>query len=70
MVLGVFIAVMRHEQTHIPFLSSEKKDVWMVEARVDFEPLEDKPITVSLSLPSDTAGYKLYFEQSVCWIWL
>ena len=65
MVLGIFIAVMRHEQTHVPFLSSEKKDVWMVEARIDFEPQEDTPIMVSLSLPSDTSGYKLYFEQSV-----
>lgn len=65
MILGIFIALMRHEETHIPFLSSEKKDVWMVEARVDFRAQEDKPITVSLSLPSDTLGYKLYFEQSV-----
>lgn len=64
-VLGIFTAVMRHQQTHIPFLSSEKKDVWMVEARVDFKAQENTPITVSLSLPSDTLGYKLYFEQSV-----
>jgi len=63
--LAVFTAVMRHEQTHIPFLSSENKDVWMVEARVDFSAQENTPISVSLSLPSDTLGYKLYFEQSV-----
>ncbi|MBN2816274.1 MAG: inactive transglutaminase family protein [Campylobacterales bacterium] len=56
---------MRHEQTGVPFVSSENKDVWMVEARVDFQAQENRPITVSLSLPSDTTGYKIYFEQSV-----
>ncbi|MCK9492127.1 MAG: inactive transglutaminase family protein [Sulfurimonas sp.] len=64
-LLGVFIAIMRHEQTQIPFLSNNKKDVWMVEARVDFKAQKNRPITVSLSLPEDTLGYKLYFEQSV-----
>lgn len=64
-VLGIFTATMRHEQTQIPFLASEKKDVWMVEAKVEYKAQENTPITVSLSLPSDTSGYKLYFEQSV-----
>ncbi|MDY0116195.1 MAG: inactive transglutaminase family protein [Sulfurimonadaceae bacterium] len=63
--LGIFTALLRHEQTQIPFLSSEKKDVWMVEAKVDFKAQNNTPITVSLSLPDDTFGYKLYFEQSV-----
>jgi len=65
MILGIFIAFMRYEQTHIPFLASEKKDVWMLEARVDFQAQENTPVNVSLSLPSDTVDYKLYFEQSV-----
>ena len=65
MALGVFIAFMRYEQTQIPFLASEKKDVWMVEAKVEFRAQTNMPITVSLSLPEDTTGYKLYFEQSV-----
>ncbi len=65
MALGLFTALMRHEQTQIPFLSNEKKDVWMLEARIDFEAQPATPITVSLSLPSDTKEYKLYFEQSV-----
>ncbi len=64
-LLGIFTAIMRHEQTQIPFLASEKKDVWMVEARVDFKAQKNTPITVNLSLPEDTLGYKLYFEQSV-----
>jgi 7 transmembrane helices usually fused to an inactive transglutaminase/Inactive transglutaminase fused to 7 transmembrane helices len=63
--LGFFIALIRHEQTHIPFFASEQKDVWMVEAKVDFKAEENTPITVSLSLPSDSLGYKLFFEQSV-----
>ena len=64
-LLGIFTAIMRHEQTQIPFLASEKKDVWMVEARVEFNAQNNTPISVSLSLPEDTMGYKLYFEQSV-----
>lgn len=64
-MLGIFTALMRHEQSGIPFLSSENKDVWMVEARIDFKAQNATPVTLSLSLPENIPGYKLYFEQSV-----
>lgn len=63
--LGVFIAFMRHEQTGIPFFASENRELWTVEARIDFSAKPSSAVTIKLSLPSDMPESKIYFEQSV-----
>ncbi len=64
-ILGTTFMVLRHNDTQIPYLSNEKRDVWMVEAKVEFEPIKDSPLLVSLNLPENPPMYHIFFEQSV-----
>lgn len=63
-LLGLTTAALRHLNTGIPLLPGEKTTVWSVEARVDFQALKDKPVTVSLNVPDRIAGYRLFLEQT------
>lgn len=62
--LGCFIAYERHYHTQIPFVPGQSKSVWLIEAKVEFEPEKKTPILVSLNIPDETPGYKIFFEQS------
>lgn len=59
---GIFTAVMRHLNTNLPFLPGEEKDVWLVEARIDY--IASGASKVSFALPSDNKNFRLYGEQS------
>ena len=62
--LGCFIAYERHSHTQIPFMTGEQKSVWLIEAKLEFEPEKKTPILVSLNIPDKVPGYKIFFEQS------
>jgi hypothetical protein len=62
--LGLFIAWQRHQHTQIPFVSDEKKSVWLIEAKLEFDADKNKPVLASLSIPNQIPGYKRFFEQS------
>lgn len=59
---GVATACMRHIHTNLPFLPGEEKDVWLVEARIDYSALG--PSKVSFALPTENRNFRLYSEQS------
>lgn len=62
-VSGLAIAITRHVQTGIPWFPGERTTVWLVEARIDFQP-SGGPIAVSLSLPESIPGYRIVDEQA------
>lgn len=63
-VVGLVTAWMRHVDTGIPLKPGEKASAWMIEARVDFKAMDDKPVLASLNLPKHIPGFRLFFEQT------
>lgn len=59
---GLITASMRHIHTNLPFLPGEEKDVWLVEARIDFSALGSSK--ASFALPTENRNFRLYSEQS------
>lgn len=62
-VVGLLTAWLRHVETGMPFLPGEQKQVWVVEARVDFT-AENGPVLLSLNLPEDPPGFRVLMEQT------
>jgi hypothetical protein len=61
---GIALAVMRHVQTGVPFTPGEEAEVWLVEARIDFN-ARDNPVIASLGLPGiRSPGFELVEEQA------
>lgn len=60
---GVSLAVWRHVELGIPWLTGEQRPVWMVEARIDFE-AQNEPVLVSLNIPENPPGFRLLSEQA------
>lgn len=60
---AIAIALLRHQQTQIPFLPGEQKPVWLVEARIDFV-AGGGPALVSFSLPGENRAFRLFSEQA------
>lgn len=58
---GLGLATLRHVEMGIPWLVGEQRPVWMVEARIDFEAL-DEPVLVSLNIPDNPPGFRLLSE--------
>ena len=61
--VGLGTAVLRHTVTGLPWLPGEHRDLWLVEARVDFVALGE-PVTVSLSIPDEIPGFTRISEQA------
>lgn len=60
---GISLAVWRHIELGIPWLTGEQRPVWMVEARVDFDGADD-PVVASLSVPEQPPGFRILTEQA------
>ncbi|OEY67006.1 inactive transglutaminase family protein [Marinobacter sp. X15-166B] len=60
---GLALAVLRHVEMGIPWLTGEQRPVWMVEARIDFEALNE-PVLASLNIPDNPPGFRLLSEQA------
>lgn len=60
---GLILTGIRHQVMDIPLKPHLSTPLWTVEARVNFL-AEESPITVSLSVPKDPPGYRLFSEQA------
>ncbi len=64
LVVGFSTAWMRHTELEIPFFPGETRPVWLVEARVDLIASNNGPVTVSLDLPDNPPGFRIFSEQA------
>ncbi len=55
--LGLVLAMLRHTNLGIPLFPGEQKQVWLVEARVDFV-ATGEPVLASLNLPLNPPGFR------------
>ncbi|WP_372985234.1 inactive transglutaminase family protein [Marinobacter sp.] len=60
---GIALAIWRHVELGIPWLTGEQRPVWMVEARVDFEGANE-PVLASLNIPEQPPGFSILSEQA------
>ncbi|MGF2736090.1 inactive transglutaminase family protein [Marinobacter sp. DUT-1] len=60
---GISLAVWRHVELGIPWLTGEQRPVWMVEARVDFDGTGE-PVLASLNIPEQPPGFSIISEQA------
>ncbi|MFO7529677.1 MAG: inactive transglutaminase family protein [Marinobacter sp.] len=60
---GISLAVWRHVELGIPWLTGEQRPVWMVEARVDFDGTGE-PVLASLNIPEQPQGFSIISEQA------
>ncbi|PCM43475.1 inactive transglutaminase family protein [Marinobacter sp. ANT_B65] len=60
---GISLAVWRHIELGIPWLTGEQRPVWMIEARVDFDGADD-PVVASLNIPEQPPGFRILTEQA------
>lgn len=56
---GALLIGYRHFNQGIPFLPGQQREMWTVEAKIEFEPGKDKeePVTVSFALPALQPGF-------------
>lgn len=60
---GLFLAIWRHIELGIPWLTGEQRPVWMVEARVDFD-ATDGSVLAALNVPDVPPGFRTLSEQA------
>jgi len=60
---GISLAVWRHVEMRIPWLTGEEQPVWMVEARIDFNAANDA-VLASLNIPDQPPGFRILNEQA------
>ncbi|WP_417565610.1 inactive transglutaminase family protein [Marinobacter sp.] len=60
---GISLAVWRHIELGIPWLTGEQRPVWMVEARIDFD-ADNGPVLASLNVPQQPPGFQILSEQA------
>ncbi|PMR75626.1 inactive transglutaminase family protein [Billgrantia endophytica] len=61
--LGIGTSVHRHVQFEVPWTPGEQRQLWEIEAIVDFSALGD-PVRVDLALPSHQRGYRILTENT------
>lgn len=61
---GIGLAVWRHLELGIPWLTGEQRPVWMIEARIDFR-ATGEPVLASLTVPADPPGFLTISEQAI-----
>lgn len=62
-IAGLATAWARHVEMELPFFPGERRPVWLVEARVDFQALNDE-VLVSLDLPDNPPGFRIHTEHA------
>ena len=62
---GITLSVFRHQTYGVPWTPGETRQVWDIEARVEFTAM-DKEAKVSLAVPHTQDGYTLINESSSC----
>jgi hypothetical protein len=62
-VVGICLSVFRHNQYGVPWTPGETRQIWEVEARIQFNGV-GKPAKVSLAAPKTQNGYTLLSEST------
>ncbi len=62
-LVGVAMSLHRHYQLEVPWTPGEQRQVWEVEAQVNFTALGD-PALVEMALPSTQEGFRLLTEHT------
>ncbi|PMK02882.1 inactive transglutaminase family protein [Vibrio sp. 10N.261.55.A7] len=62
-VAGIALSIMRHDTYGVPWTPGETRQVWDIEARVEFT-TQNKPVKASLAAPLTQAGYTLISESA------
>ena len=62
-VLGVAASVHRHVENKIPWLPGEKKQIWSIEAKIEFQ-AHGEPIKISLAIPDSQDGFTRMGEHT------
>ncbi|USD64339.1 inactive transglutaminase family protein [Vibrio sp. SCSIO 43136] len=60
---GIALSVLRHNDYGVPWTPGETRQIWDVEARVEFT-AQNKPVKVSLAAPETQAGFTLINESA------
>lgn len=60
---GVAMSLHRHYQLEVPWTPGEQRQMWEVEAQVNFTALGD-PVLVDMALPSSQEGFRLLTEHT------
>ncbi len=60
---GVSLAIWRHVELGIPWLTGEQRPVWMIEARIDFD-ADNNAVQASLNVPDQPPGFRILSEQA------
>lgn len=62
-VAGISLSVLRHQDYGVPWTPGEKRQVWDIEARIEFRGTGE-PVKVSLAAPNTQPGYSLINESA------
>src|SRR5690606_40792979 len=60
---GAFLTWYRHVTFEVPFLPGERRQVWSVEAQIDFIAMGEA-VTASLAVPGSQPGFELIGEHT------
>lgn len=60
---GLALMLQRHFVYEIPWLPGEKRQIWSIEAKVEFE-AKGKPVKASLAIPGSQPGFTLMNESA------
>ena len=63
LVVGVALSFTRHADYGVPWVPGESREVWDVEARIEFDALGDK-VKISLAAPNTQPGFTLTDESA------
>ena len=62
-VLGVGLTLYKAVILGFPLQPGEYREVWTIESKISFTPIEDHPVQANLSLPGELAGWVLLEEH-------
>ncbi|PRY71041.1 UUP1 family membrane protein [Halomonas ventosae] len=63
LVAGVALSIHRHVQFEVPWTPGEQRQVWEIEAQVNFT-ADGGPAKVNMALPSSQQGYRILTEHT------
>ena len=63
LLVGIVASVHRHLQFEIPWFPGEQRQVWEIEAVINFN-AQNGPVQVDLALPSHQAGFRVLTENT------
>ncbi|MDX1268286.1 MAG: UUP1 family membrane protein, partial [Oceanisphaera sp.] len=62
-LVGLALMLHRHFVYEVPWLPGEKRQIWSIEAKVEFE-ADGKPVKASLAIPGSQPGFTLMNESA------